>query len=162
MNKIEKHARQWKPNVTVAAIVPRGDRFLLVEEEADGRIVLNQPAGHLEHDEHLLDAVRREMLEETARNFRPQSLVGVYLYPHRLAADITYLRFCFAGSCDEADPGRELDEGIRRTLWLGRTELEENRERLRSPLVMKCIDDYLAGRRYPLEVLDRSLFPGSG
>lgn len=156
MNKADKHIRQWKPNVTVAAIVQEEDRFLLVEENADDRLVLNQPAGHLEKDEHLLDAVRREVLEETARVFRPQSLVGVYLFPNRHVEEISYLRFCFAGTCEDYDPDRRLDDGILRTLWLTRAELDENQERLRTPLVTKCIDDYLAGRRFPLEILDHT------
>ena len=157
MNKNDKHSLQWKPNVTVAAVVHQHDRFLLVEEDADNHIVLNQPAGHLERDEHLLDAVRREVLEETARDFRPESLIGVYLYPNRFVEDITYLRFCFAGTCGDRDPDLRLDDGIIRTVWLTRDELVQNRDRLRSPLVMKCFDDYLAGRRYPLEMLDYSL-----
>ena len=156
MSKNQKHSRQWKPNVTVAAIVQEEDRFLLVEEDADDHVVLNQPAGHLEKDEHLLDAVRREVLEETARVFRPQCLVGVYLFPNRHMEEISYLRFCFAGTCGDRDPERRLDDGILRTLWLTRAELEGSRERLRTPLVTKCIDDYLAGRRYPLDILDHT------
>lgn len=156
MNKIEQHQRQWKPNVTVAAVIERDGRFLLVEEEADGRIVLNQPAGHLEKDEDLLHAVRREVLEETGREFRPQALVGVYLYPHPADVGITYLRFCFSGDCGEADPQRPLDHGIRRALWLDQAALERERARMRSPLVLHCLQDYLQGRRYPLELLDHA------
>lgn len=154
-----KRSLQWKPNVTVAAIVYQDDRFLLVEEDADGHIVLNQPAGHLEKDEHLLDAVRREVLEETTREFMPESLIGVYLYPNQFVEEITYLRFCFAGICGDRNPDLSLDDGILRTVWLSRDELVQNRDRLRSPLVLKCLDDYLAGRRYPLDILDNSLLP---
>lgn len=148
---------QWKPNVTVAAIIRKEDRFLLVEEIADEHIVFNQPAGHLEKDEHLLDAVKREVLEETARHFQPEVLVGIYLYPNRFVNDITYLRFCFAGTCLEPEPGRLLDEGIIRTTWLSREEIVEKNDKLRSPLVLKCIDDYLSGKQYPLNILDHSL-----
>lgn len=148
---------QWKPNVTVAAVIHEQDRFLLVEEEADDHVVYNQPAGHLEQGEHLLQAVQREVLEETAREFRPQALVGVYLYPNRFNPDITYLRFCFAGSCGEPHPERSLDEGIIRTLWLTRADLERQGDKLRSPLVLKCIDDYLGGKHHSLNLLDHSL-----
>lgn len=157
MNKNDRHILQWKPNVTVAAIICQDDRFLLVEESADGNVVLNQPAGHLEKDEHLLDAVRREVLEETAREFRPESLTGVYLYPNQFVEDLTYLRFCFAGTCGDNNPGLSLDDGILRTVWLTRNEIVQNRNRLRSPLVLKCLDDYLAGKQYPLDLLDGSL-----
>jgi 8-oxo-dGTP pyrophosphatase MutT (NUDIX family) len=148
---------QWKPNVTVAAVIHEQDRFLLVEEEADEHVVYNQPAGHLEQGEHLLQAAQREVLEETARDFRPECLVGVYLYPNRFNPEITYLRFCFAGSCGAPQPGRDLDEGIIRTLWLTRAELDQRQDRLRSPLVLKCIDDYLAGHYHPLDLLNHSL-----
>lgn len=148
---------QWKPNVTVAAVIRKEGRFLLVEEQADDHIVFNQPAGHLEKDEHLLDAVKREVLEETARQFLPDTLTGIYLYPNRFVDDITYLRFCFAGTCLEPEPEQPLDEGIIRTVWLTREEITEQSDRLRSPLVLKCIDDYLSGKQYPLDILDHSL-----
>lgn len=148
---------QWKPNVTVAAVIHREGRFLLVEEESDGHIVFNQPAGHLEESESLVDAVRREVLEETAREFYPESLIGVYLYPNRFVNNITYLRFCFAGLCSESHRERELDNGIIQTLWLTRAEIQHEDDKLRSPLVLKCIDDYLKGKHYPLDFLDHSL-----
>lgn len=148
---------QWKPNVTVAAVVQRDDRFLLVEEESDGHIVFNQPAGHLEEGESLLEAVHREVREETAREFRPRALIGVYLYPNRFVSDVTYLRFCFVGECLEPDPEQELDEGIIRTVWLTLDEIRRENAKLRSPLVLKCINDYLSGKQYPLDLLDHSL-----
>ncbi|MDZ7735826.1 MAG: NUDIX hydrolase [Gammaproteobacteria bacterium] len=143
---------QWKPNVTVAAIVERDGHFLLVEEEADGAVLVNQPAGHLEYGETLLDAVRREVREETGHEFEPQALVGVYLYPNP-RVDIVYLRFSFAGSARAPAGDAVLDDGIIRTLWLNREETGALGERLRSDMVTRCIDDYLAGRRYSLEML---------
>lgn len=148
---------QWKPNVTVAAVIHRENRFLLVEEQADGHIVFNQPAGHLEQNEHLLDAVKREVMEETAREFQPETLTGVYLYPNRFVEDITYLRFCFAGTCTETIPGQPLDDVIIRTVWMTRLEIVEQSGMMRSPLVLKCIDDYLSGKQYSLDILDHSL-----
>ena len=144
---------QWKPNVTVAAIAEDNGRYLLVEEDVDNLIVFNQPAGHLEKNETLLDAVKREVMEETAREFEPQSLVGVYLYPnpHR---DIMYLRFCFAGRCIQHHADEPLDDGIIRAVWMTRDEIEANREKMRSPMVRRCLDDYLSGKRYPLEMLN--------
>jgi phosphatase NudJ len=144
---------QWKPNVTVAAVVHRDGRFLIVEESVAGAAVFNQPAGHLERDETLLEAVRREVKEETGWAYEPEALIGVYLFPDS-DAGVTYLRFCFSGSCDAHDPEQQLDAGIVRAVWLTRAELDAEAERLRSPLVLRCIDDYLAGRRYPLELLD--------
>lgn len=144
---------QWKPNVTVAAIAEDDGRFLLVEEDVDNLIVFNQPAGHLEENETLLDAVRREVMEETAREFEPQSLVGVYLYPNP-RRDIMYLRFCFAGRCLQHHADEPLDEGIIRAVWLTRDEIRAQREKMRTPLVERCLDDYIAGNRYPLEILN--------
>jgi len=144
---------QWKPNVTVSAVVVRDGRFLLVEEKVDGRIVFNQPAGHLEQNETFLDAIRREVIEETAWQFEPESLVGVYLYPDP-HADVTYLRFCFHGTCTHRLSDRPLDKEILRAVWMSRSDIEANAERLRSPMVLKCIDDYLSGRSYPLDLLN--------
>jgi len=142
----------WKPNVTVAAVVERDGRFLLVEEDtAHGRL-FNQPAGHLESGESLTDAVMRETLEETAHGFKPTALLGVYTYRHE-RDDVTYLRFAFTGEILSHDPGRALDEGIVRAAWLAPAEIRRDVARHRSPLVMRCVDDYLAGRRYPLDVL---------
>jgi len=126
----------------------------MVEElDRDGNLVLNQPAGHLEEAESLADAVIRETREETAWGFLPEYLVGVYRWQVPPAGN-TYLRFCFYGSCHDHQPDLPLDEGIQRAIWLSRDELTANRSRLRSPLVLRCIDDYLAGCRYPLELLN--------
>jgi len=123
-----------------------------VEEEADGAVVVNQPAGHLEFGETLPDAVRREVREETGHEFEPQALIGVYLYPNP-RVEIVYLRFCFAGTAMAPQEPVELDSGIIRTLWLNRTEIGELGQRLRSDMVTRCVDDYLSGRRYSLELL---------
>jgi ADP-ribose pyrophosphatase len=147
---------QWKPNVTVAAVVEDNGHFLLVEEDADNHIVFNQPAGHLEKNESLIDAVRREVREETGWEFEPQSLVGIYLYPNP-HIDIIYLRFCFTGKCVRHDPSPSLDKGIIRAVWMSKTEIETNQDRIRSRMVLNCINDYLTGKRYPLELLNHYL-----
>jgi 8-oxo-dGTP pyrophosphatase MutT (NUDIX family) len=144
--------RIWKPNVTVAALIERDGRFLLVEEETPEGIRFNQPAGHLDEGESLMEACAREALEETAWRFRPNSLVGIYLWP-RPQGDITYLRFAFAGTLGEEQAGRSLDTGILRAVWLTPEEIEASQERHRSPLVWQCVQDYLSGRRYPMEIL---------
>ena len=142
----------WKPDVTVAAVAERDGRFLLVEERASGRIVINQPAGHLEDGETFLEAIVRETQEETAWVFVPRAVVGVYVWrPEHQAR--TFLRVAFAGELASHDPARPLDHGILRTRWLGREQLVEPRARLRSPLVLQCVDDYLAGTRYPLSLI---------
>lgn len=139
-------------HVTVAAITERAGRFLLVEENIAGELRLNQPAGHLENGENLCEAVVREALEETASRFQPQALVGLYLWcvPD---SDLTYLRAAFCGDIGEPDPQQPLDAGIERAVWLSRGEILARRAEWRSPLVLRCIDDYLAGRRFPLDVL---------
>lgn len=142
----------WKPNVVVAAIIERDGRFLLVEEDADGAHVINQPAGHLDEGETLLDAVVRETLEETAWHFKPEALIGIYRWPHPTRG-LTYLRFAFTGRLTNHDPNRALDHGIIRTLWLTADEVRRERARHRSPQVERCIDDYRAGHRYPLSLL---------
>ena len=141
----------WRPSVTVAAVIERDGRFLFVEERIDGRLVLNQPAGHLDAGESLIAACRREVLEETAHPFEPRSLVGVYRW-HYAKKDVTFLRFCFAGEV-AAPLERSLDKEIVRLHWLSTAEFEARRADHRSPLVGKCVADYLAGRRYPLELL---------
>jgi ADP-ribose pyrophosphatase YjhB (NUDIX family) len=143
---------RWKPNVTVAAVIERGGRYLLVEEASPRGPVLNNPAGHLDTGETLLQAVVREVLEETARAFRPTHLVGIYLAPSA-GGDITYLRFAFAGEVGEPEPGRALDAGILRTLWLTPEQIEAEGARHRSPLLARCIADHRAGHRHPLELL---------
>ncbi|MBX3651866.1 MAG: NUDIX hydrolase [Burkholderiales bacterium] len=142
---------QWKPNVTVAAVVESRGNFLLVEEQAEDGIRYNQPAGHLEEGESLLEAVVRETLEESAHRFTPTGLVGVYQY-RKPGSAITYLRFAFAGEVS-APEDRPLDTGILRALWMPVADIRACRERHRSPLLMQCVDDYIAGRRYPLQLL---------
>ncbi len=140
----------WYPHVTVAAIIVEEGRFLLVEETIVDRILFNQPAGHLEEHETLLAAVQREVLEETAWQFTPTALLGVY---HYLApsSGSTYVRFCFVGEHHDHNPHQALDTGILGTCWLNREEIATAADRLRSPMVLRCVDDYLAGVRYPLD-----------
>ena len=142
----------WKPNVTVAAVVERAGRFLLVEEETDDGIRFNQPAGHLDEGESLVAACAREALEETAWHFAPTALIGIYQWP-RPAGDITYLRFAFSGELGEHVAGRALDTGILRALWLTPAEIEASSARHRSPLILQCVRDYLSGRRFPLDLI---------
>jgi len=144
--------RSWKPNVTVAAVIERDGRFLLVEEETPEGLRFNQPAGHLEEGESLVEAAVRETLEETAYRFTPEYLVGIYQWT-RPQGDITYLRFAFGGRVDGEVPGRQLDEGIVRALWLTPGELRATAERHRSPLILQCVDDWAAGQRFPLSLL---------
>lgn len=142
----------WKPDVTVAAVTERDGRFLLVEERSGGRVVINQPAGHLEDGETFLEAIVRETLEETAWHFVPQAVVGVYFW-RPAHASRSYLRVAFTGRLERHEPDRPLDRGILRTRWLSREELASPRLRLRSPLVAQCVDDYLAGTRHPLSLI---------
>jgi len=145
----------WKPSVTVAAVIEQEGRFLLVEEETAEGIRLNQPAGHLDPGESLLAAAARETLEETAFAFAPTQLIGVYLWRSQPPAGnaATYLRFAFCGELGRHDPQRGLDEGILRALWLTHEEIAARAAEHRSPLVQRCVDDYLSGIRYPLELL---------
>lgn len=147
----------WKPSVTVAAIIERGGRFLFVEEEADGRRVLNQPAGHLDPGESLVAACAREVMEETAHSFTPEALIGIYRW-HYPARDVTFLRFAFRGWIEGVQEGRALDPEIIALHWLTREELAARSAMHRSPLVMRCVEDYLVGRRFPLAVLSKD-FP---
>ncbi len=144
--------RNWKPNVTVAALIEREGRFLLVEEETEDGLRFNQPAGHLDQGESLAAACAREVLEETAWGFVPTGLVGVYQWP-RPQGDVTYLRFAFCGELGEHHDGRALDAGIQRAVWMTPEEIRATVDRHRSLLVSQCVSDYLAGRRYPLELL---------
>ena len=179
-------AERFRPSVTVAAIVLHDGRFLLVEEETPEGLRLNNPAGHLDPGESLVQAVVREALEETARVFTPQALLGVYMSrftrpgltpgvplasPTRERAqagtpspgggpatteggeDVTYVRFAFCGSVGDPEPGRTLDAGIVRTLWMTPEEIRASRARHRSPLVLRCVEDHLAGIRHPLSAL---------
>jgi 8-oxo-dGTP pyrophosphatase MutT (NUDIX family) len=145
----------WKPSVTVAAIIERDGRFLLVEEETSEGIRFNQPAGHLDPNESLIQAVVRETLEETAHDFSPTALVGMYMSRYvsaRTGLEVTYLRFAFTGEVG-AVHDCPLDHGILRAVWMTYDELLACRDRHRSPLVMQCADDYLAGKRAPLSLI---------
>ena len=147
---------RWKPSVTVAAVIEREGRYLLVEERTADGLRLNNPAGHLDPGEGLAAAAAREALEETACPFEPQALVGVYLARlQRPAAgeDISYLRFAFCGRVGEPIPGRALDAPVERTVWMSLAELRACPERHRSPLLLQCVEDHAAGRRFPLELL---------
>jgi 8-oxo-dGTP pyrophosphatase MutT (NUDIX family) len=143
----------WKPSVTVAAMIERDGRFLLVEEVSEGRLVLNQPAGHLDPGESLVAACAREAMEETAHRFEPSGLVGVYRW-HFAPRDATFLRFCFRGKL-LGEEKRPLDKEIVRLHWLTPEELRARKADHRSPLVQKCVDDYLAGKNFPLDLLSR-------
>ena len=142
----------WKPHATVASIIERNNRFLMVEERIHGHNVYNQPAGHLDPGESLLDAAIRETKEETAWDFRPEYISGIYRWDQPDTGRC-FLRFSFVGSCDNHDPEQALDDGIIQAIWLSREELASQPEKLRSPMVLTCIDDYLAGKKYPLELL---------
>jgi ADP-ribose pyrophosphatase YjhB (NUDIX family) len=147
---------RWKPSVTVAAVIEQAGRFLLVEEQTSAGLKLNNPAGHLDPGESPEQGCAREVLEETAHRFEPTALVGVYLSRVRrpgTGEDFTYLRFAFCGQLGDQEPGRKLDTGIVRTLWLTPQEIRASRDRHRSPLLLRCMEDYLAGRRYPLSVV---------
>ncbi|NML42206.1 NUDIX hydrolase [Ramlibacter sp. G-1-2-2] len=149
-------SNRWKPNVTVAAVIEKDGRFLLVEEETSHGLRLNNPAGHLDPGESLVEGCAREALEETTWHFRPTALLGVYISRFVKAAngeDVTYLRFAFAGELGERDPRLELDTGIVRTLWLTPDEIRASADRHRSPLLLRCMEDYLAGVRLPLSAL---------
>ena len=141
---------RWKPSVTVAAVVEKDGHFLLVEENATEGLQLNNPAGHLEPGESLSDACAREMLEETAYAFTPSALVGVY---QARFGGRTYLRFAFCGTLGDFHPARKLDHGIVRSLWMTPDEIRASSARHRSPMLLRCVEDYLAGRRYPLDLI---------
>lgn len=156
---------RWKPNVTVAAVIEQHGRFLLVEEHTPEGLRLNNPAGHLDSAESPAQGCSREVLEETAYAFTPNYLVGLYLsrFQRQRAdalEDVTYLRFAYAGTLGAFDAGRTLDTGIERTVWLSADELRACQDRHRSPLLLQCMEDYLRGQRYPLELVyaDASLW----
>ncbi|WP_034640876.1 NUDIX hydrolase [Chitinilyticum aquatile] len=142
----------WKPNTTVAAIIERDGHFLMVEERILGELKLNQPAGHVEKNESIVAACVRETLEETAYAFTPTALVGIYQWTVP-GTDLTYLRYAFAGELGAHHAERTLDDGIEAAVWLSRDELLARGAQHRSPLILACVDDYLAGKRYPLELL---------
>jgi ADP-ribose pyrophosphatase YjhB (NUDIX family) len=144
---------RWRPSVTVAAVIERDGRFLMIEEETAEGLRINNPAGHLDPGETPAEGCAREALEETAWHFRPTQLLGVYVSRFQRAAtgeDITYLRFAFTGELLDEEQGRALDFGIVRTLWMTAEELRATADRHRSPLVLRCMEDYLKGIRYPL------------
>ena len=156
--------KRWKPSVTVAAVIERDfggvRKFLLVEEQTRDGLRLNNPAGHLDPGESPEQACARETLEETAFHFKPTAIVGIYLSRFEQASagratplDITYLRFAFCGELGEHVPGQALDEGIVRTVWLTADEIRACTHLHRSPLLLTCLEDYLAGRRYPLDLI---------
>ena len=147
---------RWKPNVTVAALIERDGHFLLVEEDTADGLRRNNPAGHLDPGESPIQACIREVLEETAHDFTPTAVVGVYLNRFRRTRtgdDITYLRFAFAGQLGTHHGWRALDEGIVRTVWMTPEEIRATRDRHRSPLLLRCLDDYLAGQRFSLNLV---------
>lgn len=150
---------RWKPNVTVAALMERAGRFLLVEEHTDRGLKLNTPAGHLDPGESLAEGCAREALEETAHHFTPTALVGIYMARFERGTpgdqgetDITYLRFAFAGEVGDFEAGRALDEGIVRTLWMTPEEIRASVAHHRSPLLLQCVEDHLRGQRHPLDL----------
>ena len=150
----------WQPDVTVACVVVRDGRLLMVEEQVGGRLVLNQPAGHLEPDESLLEAARRETLEETGWEVEPTAFIGAYQWkaPDASAGGSGrhYLRMAFAADPIRHDPARALDEGIVRAIWLSPGELSADATRHRSPLVWRVVEDFLAGRRHPLDAVQHA------
>lgn len=142
----------WKPNTTVAAVIEQHGKFLLVEEETAEGVRLNQPAGHLEDGETLLQAVTRETLEETAYRFEPEHLLGIYHWRHP-NKDVTYLRFAFTGTASGPDAISTLDDGIIRAVWMSPEEIRVCQPMHRSPQVLLCVEHYLSGMRYPLSVI---------
>ncbi|HET6806034.1 MAG TPA: NUDIX hydrolase [Frateuria sp.] len=146
----------WRPRVTVACVVARGARYLMVEEEVDGRLVYNQPAGHLDDGESLLHAAVRETLEETGWTVEVEHFLGVHQWRSTEHGE-SVVRFSFAARALAHDPDHPLDEGIRRALWLSRAEIAALGDRLRSPMVLLSIDAWLAGRRLPLDALSSLL-----
>ena len=150
-------SERWKPSVTVAAVIERDGRFLLVEEHTTEGLRLNNPAGHLEPGESPQSGCVREVLEETAHDFTPTALVGVYLSrfvrpatPHTSEESITYLRFAYCGEAGRLHPDQALDDGIVRAIWLTADEVRASQARHRSSLVLECMEDYLRGQRFPL------------
>lgn len=146
---------RWKPSVTVAAVIEQDGRYLLVEEQTRQGLRLNTPAGHLEPGESPLDGAVREALEETARPFHPQALLGVYLAGSLDTRGVptSWLRIAYCGSAGTPVSGRTLDRGIVRTLWLTPDEVRASQSRHRSPLVLRCVEDHLRGQRFALDVV---------
>jgi 8-oxo-dGTP pyrophosphatase MutT (NUDIX family) len=142
----------WKPHVTVAAVIEQNEKFLLVEEHTSQGLLFNQPAGHWEQGETLPEAAAREVLEESAYEFKPEYLIGIYSWKAP-ANSITYLRFAFGGHIISHHPERTLDDGIVRAVWITADEIRANQAHHRSPLLLRCIDDHLTGKHYPLDLL---------
>lgn len=142
----------WKPHLTVAAIIEQNSKFLMVEEHLQNRLYLNQPAGHLEPDEIIIDAVIRETLEETAFTFEPSHVTGIYQWCNP-ENNTTFIRFSFCGTALKHDPERTLDKEIVQAIWLTLDEIKARHNEHRSPMVLASIEDYLAGQRYSLDVL---------
>ncbi len=147
--------QRFQPRVTVAAVIERNGRFLLIEEETSDGLRLNNPAGHLDPGEAPAEGCARETLEETAHHFTPTALVGVYLSRNERpnGDDVTYMRLAFCGELGDMEPDRALDTGIVRTLWMTMTEIRASASQHRSPLVLRCVEDYVAGKRYPLDLV---------
>lgn len=141
----------WTPRATVAAVIERAGKFLMVEEPGNTGTVFNQPAGHLEKNESLLQAVIREVNEETAWQFTPEYILGVYQWQHP-SGEKTYMRTTYVGQVDNHRPEQTLEDGIIQACWLTRDELLARSDQLRSPMVLQCVGDYLSGVRYPLEL----------
>jgi len=148
-----REGRFWQPDVTVATVVVRDGRLLVVEERVNGALVINQPAGHLEPDESLTDAALRETREETGWDVRLTGFIGAYQWKAENGRH--YLRFAFAAEPERHDPTRSLDTGIERAMWMTPTELISLRDRHRSPLVWRVVADHLAGRRHPLSMVQQ-------
>jgi len=142
----------WKPNTTVATVLEQDGKFLLVEEHTTQGLMLNQPAGHWEENESLSAGAVRETLEESAYQFEAEYLIGIYRW-HSALSDTSYLRFSFGGRIVSHHPERNLDEGIVRAIWMSLDEIRASQSRHRSPLVLRCVEDYLAGKRYPLDLI---------
>jgi 8-oxo-dGTP pyrophosphatase MutT (NUDIX family) len=142
----------WAPRVTVAAVIERDQQFLCVKETILGKQVINQPAGHLEPGETLLEAVQRETLEETGWIVEPQSVIGIYLW-HHPQEDLTFLRVTFSCECKTFSENAAIDSDIDEAVWLSTQQLRDRQTKLRSPLVMTCIDDYLQGKCFSLDIL---------
>lgn len=142
----------WTPHTTVASILERDGKFLLVEEHTPQGLLFNQPAGHWEPNETLAAGASREVLEESAYDFDPTFIVGVYRW-HAPTSNVTYLRFAFGGNITGHHPERALDQGIVRAVWMTPDEIRATQVRHRSPLILRCVEDYLAGKRYPLDLI---------
>ena len=143
---------QWYPHLTVATIIEKDGKFLIVKELSDGQVVLNQPAGHVDENETLFEAATRETLEETGWHVKIDALVGFYMYtsPNN---GTTYFRALFAATALKQEPDYRLDEGIIEAQWLSLEDIRQQTEILRSPMVLQCVEDYLAGRRLPLDCI---------